>query len=132
MYALDTNIFIRYIVQDDEKQAQEAAGVIESLTLSEQAFVPCIVLCEINWVLKTAYKISKTERFETLQKILSVAVFDIEQLECCIRALKSYKKGSADFSDYLIREIALLKGYNVVITFDKKAQRSSGFKEPSV
>jgi len=130
MYALDTNVLVRYIVRDDKDQAQQATHAIERLTSEEQGFITCIVLCKINWVLKTAYKISKEERLATLKRILSIAVFDIERLECCAKALKRYEKGQADFSDYLIHEIAGFEGYNVVLTFDTKAQKDSGFRRP--
>jgi predicted nucleic-acid-binding protein len=130
MYALDTNVLVRYIVQDDKEQAQKAARVIEQLTSEERAFISCIVLCEVHWVLRTTYKISKEERLKTLKKIISVASFDIERIECCTKALKNYENGQADFSDYLIQEIARNQGYDVVLTFDVKAQREPGFRQP--
>jgi predicted nucleic-acid-binding protein len=130
MVALDTNILVRYIVQDDKKQAQKATHAIEQCTSEKRAFIACIVLCEINWVLKTAYKISKQERLTTLKKILSVSAFDIERLECCTKALKHYEKGQADFSDYLIQETARHEGYNTVLTFDTTAQKERGFQQP--
>ena len=130
MHALDTNVLVRYIVQDDKDQAQKAAHVIERLTSEAPAFISGIVLCEVNWVLKTAYKISKEECLATLKRIVSVASFDIERLECCIKALKRYEKGQADFSDYLIQEIAKHEGYDTVLSFDTKALKDSGFQQP--
>lgn len=128
MYAIDTNVLIRYVVEDDPEQAEKATEAIEQLTPEKQGFISCIVLCELNWVLKTAYKISKSERVATLQKILSVPVFDIEQLDCCLKALRSYEKGKADFSDYLIQQIGEKHGYKTLLTFDQKACRETGFQ----
>ena len=54
-YAIDTNVLTRYIVEDNPEQAQKATEVIEQLTTEKQGFISCIVLCELNWVLKTAY-----------------------------------------------------------------------------
>ncbi len=130
MYALDTNVLVRYIVQDNKEQAQQAAAAIERLTSEGPAFISCVVLCEVHWVLKTAYKIAKEERLATLKKLLSVAVFAIERLECCTKALKHYEKGQADFSDYLIQEIAKAEEYDTVLTFDAKAQKDLGFQQP--
>ncbi|MCF6275063.1 MAG: type II toxin-antitoxin system VapC family toxin [Robiginitomaculum sp.] len=129
-FALDTNILVRYIVQDDKRQNAKAASVIESLMSEAPAFISCIVLCEINWVLKTAYKYSKSDCAEALNRIISVAVFDIENLEACSVALQQFRAGQADFSDYLIRQIAKKKGYGTVLTFDKKALKSDGFTSP--
>lgn len=130
MFALDTNVLLRYIMQDDKEQAKKASKVIEALTPDLPAFVSCIVLCELNWVLKSFYKMPKADRVMALQNILSVSVFDVEKLLECLRALKSYEDGKADFSDYLIQQSALQKGYATVLTFDKDAQKTDGFKSP--
>ncbi|ELR98761.1 PIN domain-containing protein [Gloeocapsa sp. PCC 73106] len=130
-FALDTNVLIRYIIQDDPEQAQKASEAIEQLTAQKQGFISCIVLCELNWVLKTAYKISKNDRVATLQRIFSVPAFDIEQLDCCVKALRRYEKGQADFSDYLIQQIAEQHGYKNLLTFDQKAFRETGFQSAS-
>ena len=129
-FALDTNILVRYIAQDDEHQSPKATLFVENLTAEAPAFISCIVLCEINWVLKTTYKYSKSDCAEALNRIISVAVFDIENLEICLAALQQFRAGQADFSDYLIRQIAKGKGYDAVLTFDKKALKSSGFVSP--
>jgi predicted nucleic-acid-binding protein len=130
MVALDTNVLVRYIVQDDVAQARQASKAIEDLTISSPAFISCIVLCEINWVLKTAYKTSKAGRIEALKNIISIAVFDVENIGACVLSLKQYETGPADFSDYLIGAIAKQEGYNTVLTFDKKALKSAGFESP--
>ncbi len=130
MVALDTNILVRYIMQDDKTQSKKATQMIEGLTSDSPAFISCIVLCEFNWVLKSFYKIPKTDRLETLQSIVAVSVFDIERLGACMKALKLCEAGQADFSDYIIQQIAAQEGYDTVLTFDKKAQKSAGFKNP--
>ncbi len=130
MIALDTNVLIRYLVQDDKTQAQKANRLIEALTPDTPAFISCIVLCEVNWVLESAYKIKKKERLEALRGIVSVAVFAMEHLDACLKALKLTESGPADFSDYLISQIAQQEGYETVLTFDKKALRCAGFKNP--
>jgi predicted nucleic-acid-binding protein len=47
-----------------------------------------------------------------------------------MKALRRYEKEVADFSDYLIAEIAKEEGYGVVVTFDGQAQKSHGFQHP--
>ncbi len=129
-YALDTNVLARYIVQDDKEQAKKAAKIIEALQPDAPAFISCIVLCELNWVLQSGYKVSKEERIVALERILTAAVFAIERLEICIKALRLYKAGQGDYSDYLIQQIAKQEGYATVLTFDKNAQKSEGFQSP--
>jgi predicted nucleic-acid-binding protein len=126
--ALDTNVLVRYLVQDDEEQASKASAVIEALTPDNPAFIACIVLCEIHWVLKGAYKVRKEESVSILKRILSVAAFDIEHLAACLSAVRRYEQGKADFSDYVIQEIAARKGYSVTVTFDQRAAQEDGFR----
>lgn len=127
IFALDTNVLVRYIVQDEPVQAQKATELIETIEADNPAFISAVVMCELNWVLKSAYRIPKNERIETIEKILSVAVFAIEAHECCMKAVRSYRSGKADFSDYLIRELARAAGYEKLATFDKTAGDEAGF-----
>ncbi len=132
MFALDSNVLVRYLTQDINapEQVKKANHSIDRLTPDDPAFISCVVLCEVLWVLKTAYKSSKEWRVGALKKIISTAEFNIERLECCAKALKHYERGKADFSDYLIREIARHEGYDVVLTFDTEALQNEGFQQP--
>ncbi|MCF6286968.1 MAG: type II toxin-antitoxin system VapC family toxin [Candidatus Hydrogenedentes bacterium] len=120
---------VRYIVQDDRAQAAKANRAIALLTPEEPGFISAIVLCELNWVLKSAYEIAKADCVTTLERITAVSVFEIEHIDPCRRALRAYKEGTADFSDYLIREIALASGCTGVLTFDKNALKADGFEK---
>lgn len=129
MHGLDTNILVRYIVQDDQAQAKKAGFIVESFTREDPAFITTIVLCELNWVLKSSYKVSKANRIKTLEQLLCTDVFKFENYHCCLRALTSYKKGKADFSDFLIAEISKKEGIKSVITLDNIAAKEDGFEK---
>ena len=61
MIGVDTNVLVRYIVQDDVEQSKIASRFIEGLiSSSKPGFVNQIVLCELVWVLKRAYHYDKT------------------------------------------------------------------------
>ncbi len=127
MIALDTNVLVRYLVQDDPIQSPKATEILDSLSESNRAFISCIVLCETFWVLKTSYRLSKEELLPLFGNILSVPAFEIEHLQRCVVALQAYHSGIADFSDYLIQAVARHYGYNRLLTFDKTAALSDGF-----
>ena len=56
MIGLDTNILVRYLVEDDAKQASKAAHLIETrCTEDSPGFINRVVLCELVWVLESAY-----------------------------------------------------------------------------
>ena len=123
-------MLVRYLVQDDRQQAGAANRVIEKLTQESPAFVSMIVLCEVAWVLRSAYSVSKEQCAHTLGQILAIPTFHIEQHDRCYRALRAYQLGTADYSDYLIRETAWEAGYDTVVTFDKRALKHKGFSKP--
>ena len=128
MIALDTNILVRYIVQDDKAQAKKATKAIESIDTNDPAFISIIVLCELNWVLSAAYNVDKQRRIEVLEKMLSADVFKVECFSACLSALKYFKSGKADFSDYVIAQCAKQTGCDAVLTFDKNAAKDGFFK----
>ncbi len=72
MIGLDTNVLIRYIVQDDEYQARIATDFIENECSKENpAFINEVTMCEIVWVLKRAYRYDKSIILNIIQQILS-------------------------------------------------------------
>jgi predicted nucleic-acid-binding protein len=101
---------------------------IDALTLESLAFISNIVLCELCWVLKLAYGVSRQECATAIEAMLEIPVFRFESLRACSIALESYRSGTADFSDVLIREIANDFHCVGVKTFDKKALHEAGFE----
>lgn len=125
MIGLDTNILVRYLTKDDEKQWKQATEVIER---GEQCFVANIVLCELVWVLRgNPYKFSKEEISNTIDLMLQCSVFELENRSVVYQALQRFKQGSADFSDYLIGAIAQDYGCSSTATFDRKLRSEKGF-----
>lgn len=130
MTGLDTNVLLRYLVQDDPGQSKLANNAIARLNTENPGFVSMVVLCELNWSLRRAYKLPKPDRIGILDRILATAEFEIEQKRLCRRALTAYRNGAADFADYLIKEVAHASGCTTVLTFDKAALKSPGFTAP--
>ncbi len=59
MIGLDTNVLVRYITQDEAKQAAQAIALIENLEESSLGFVSLVTVLELNWVLESAYDYSR-------------------------------------------------------------------------
>ncbi|MEH2330061.1 PIN domain-containing protein [Nostoc sp.] len=125
MIGLDTNILVRYLTRDDEKQWKQAAEIIER---EEQCFVANIVLCELVWVLRgNPYQFSREEISNTIGLMLQCSVFELENRSIIYQALQRFKQGSADFSDYLIGALAQDYGCSLTATFDRKLRSEKGF-----
>ena len=127
MIGIDTNVLVRYLVQDDEIQAKAATQILEQITDETPAFINNIVMCETVWVLARAYKYDKSIIAETLEQILATAGLQFENAEAIRKAVRHYKNGNADFSDYLIGEINKENGVATTYTFDRKASGCSLF-----
>jgi len=116
--ALDTNVLVRYLTKDDEKQWQQAAAIIEN---AEPCFISNIVLCELVWVLEgRCYKLPKNEILKVLQQMLSTSTLQFESRSVLYQAIHDWEDNKADFSDYLIGRVALANSSTTLVTFDRK------------
>jgi predicted nucleic-acid-binding protein len=123
MIGIDTNVLVRYVVQDDARQAAAANQFIET-TLSDDApgWIASIVLCEFVWVLEAAYGYARTAIAATLQRLFEVDRFRLEAPALAWRALDGYRAG-ADFRDALIALGNEQAGCDYTATFDRGAVR---------
>jgi predicted nucleic-acid-binding protein len=122
---LDTNILVRYLTQDDQKQWQQAVKIIES---GEKCFICNIVVCELIWVLRSKpYQFKREEITNTLEMMLQCPTFVWENCSLIYQSLQRFKQGKADFSDYLIGGISQQSGCKNIVTFDQKLQSEKGF-----
>ena len=129
MIGLDTNVLVRYLVQDDEAQSSIASKVIDGLSRDDPGFISSVVLAETSWVLATSYKLGREEIGEVIEALLRSHDLVFENTEAKYRALAIYRDGaSVDFVDTLIAETAKLSGARKTVTFDRRAARESGMR----
>ena len=128
MIGIDTNVLVRYIVQDDEEQARLASLVLEEeLDKQNQGLVSAVVLCELVWVLRRAYGYGKEQVVEVIQSLMSSADLVVDRVDDAWRALREYEAGSADFSDYYIGQMNRTLQAKTTYTLDRKAGSGSHF-----
>ena len=126
MIGLDTNVVVRYIMQDDARQAALANQLIESLSPASCGYISLICLAELYWVLDHTYKLSRTQLQQALRSILTSETLLVENAELVGKAFHAYSNGNADFDDCLIAQCSKAGGCSAVMTFDKTAAKSSG------
>lgn len=127
MPALDTNVLVRYVVEDDAVQLAAAKRLIrrcvdEGLAL----FVPVTVVLELEWVLRSSFGFAKDAVLLTLSSLFSAAELTFESERALEVALQLFRKGSADFADCLHVALATQAGEQPLWTFDKGAAKVSG------
>ena len=129
MKAVETNVLVRYLVQDDPRQGRRAADFIEAAgSGEEQILIGNIVLCELVWVFESAYGYKKAEIADALEKILQAAAFRFESKDIVRAALSEYRASSADFADCLIGRIHRSLGCETTVTFDTALRKLETFQ----
>lgn len=124
MIGLDTNVVIRYLVQDNNKQAAAATRFIEnSLSSESPGFINQITLCEIVWVLKRCYSVTKPQLIEIIEGLLATKQLFVENAEVVWKALRAFDANTADFCDALAGQINVSNGCEHTVTFDRKAAK---------
>ena len=128
MIGLDTNVVIRYLVQDDKKQSAAATRFIENaLTTDAPGYINHISLCEIVWVLQRCYGVTKPQVREIIEGLLTTKQLNVENVESTWKALRAYDENSANLCDALIGQVNIHSGCEYTVTFDKKAASLPGF-----
>jgi len=118
-YAIDTNIMMRYILQDDEQQYEQVLQLIHHLIAKNSvADVSSIVCTEIEYLLRKLASCEKEEVITIFKALMNKAYFHFD--EEAIRAVEIYKDVNTDFSDILIGEYGRT-GEKLTISFDKKS-----------
>lgn len=127
MPALDTNVLVRYVVQDDSTQLAAARRLIERcLVEGTSIFVPVTVVLELEWVLRASFGYAKDDVLLVLSNLFSAAELTFESERALEVALQLYREGSADFADCLNVALAAQAGEQPLWTFDKGAAKVSG------
>lgn len=121
MNAVDTNILLRYIVNDDVDQYSIAERFLKARTADDPAFVSLIVLVELTWVLRRLYRYSRAQVHAVLLLIVETAGLVIED-EYFVSTLVNGKVALRDeLADHLIAHAALKAGCQRTLTFDREA-----------
>jgi predicted nucleic-acid-binding protein len=127
MASLDTNVLVRYLVQDDDLQLAAAKKLIRvALQAGETLFIPITVILELEWVLRSNFGFEKEQITTTLSSLLSAAELSFESEAALEIALALYKKNSADFADCVHIALSHMAGESPLWTFDRAASKIDG------
>ena len=129
MIALDTNVLVRLVLQDDEAQARAAERlVVRARRDDTPLFVGDVVLCELVWVLTRRAGITRAEIAAALDQLLRTELMVFSNTAVIERTVAAYRDGRGDFADYLIRENARAADATEIVTFDRALKGEDGFR----
>ncbi len=124
MIALDTNVVVRIVTEDDPEQTEEARELVQQ---ADWLWLPKTVLLETEWVLRHSYDLRREVILLTFWKLLGYRPLRVEDRGAVQRALEWYA-GGLDFADAL--HLASSSQAERLATFDKRfANRARRFEE---
>jgi predicted nucleic-acid-binding protein len=128
MLGVDTNVLVRYLTRDDQRQYEKARRLIDrGVGKGEPVLVSLLVLLETEWVLRSRYELAKSEMVSAFSALLDTADLTFEDEPSIERAVYSWKDSAADFADCLIEARNRGLGCRATATFDAKALKLAGF-----
>jgi predicted nucleic-acid-binding protein len=125
LIALDTNVLVRFLVQDDVDQAKIAGEIIDQLTDAAPGFIGREVVVELVWVLERAYGYERANIATAFDGLLSARELLLEDADDIGPALELYRNEGFGFADLMIAAAARRAGAVELVTFDRKAARLS-------
>ncbi len=122
MHAVDTNVLVRLIARDDERQVRSAESFV-----AQGAWVSHVVLVETVWVLDAVLSLAPARIATAIDMLLNHAHLTIQDADIAASALVQYRaRPTLGFSDCLVLESARRAGHLRLGTFDKDLARLAG------
>ncbi len=124
MKALDTDILVRFLTEDDADQAHQVKTLFHSAQEKGERFhVGQVVLLELLWVLESLYEYPRKEILMAVEKMLALPLLDFENPDTVEDLLSIATRSNCDLSDLLIGISARAHRCEYTLTFDRKASR---------
>lgn len=127
MAALDTNVLVRYLIQDDARQGFQARELVNgALARGESLFIPITVLLELEWVLRANFEFAKDQIILVVSSLLAAKELAFESEAAAEVALELFRQNKADFADCIHIALTHAAGESPLWTFDKAASKVNG------
>ena len=118
MFAIDTNLIVRYLTGDDPEQSAKAKSLIDG----ENVFVCTTVLMETEWVLRSVYGFAAAQLAQALRAFAGLPRVTLEDANLAARALDRMERGM-DFADAL--HLTKADGCEAFLSFDRRFARAA-------
>ena len=112
----DTNVLVRFVVGDDDRQAKAAIRALES---AEIVAISSHALCELVWVLHRSYGVARNDIVDTIRKLTSAENVEVDRP--AVEAGLSMLEAGGDFADGIIAHEGQWLGGETFLSFDKQA-----------
>jgi predicted nucleic-acid-binding protein len=129
--ALDTNVIIRFLVNDDKTQGAKVRRLFERAEeSSERLFIAIPTVLETIWVLSAVYDFARGEILDAMDLLTQMPVLEFEQYHSIRQLIRIGRESEADLPDLLIGLSGKSYGCEATLTFDKKLPKTDLFELP--
>ena len=117
---IDTNLFIRYLTEDDPVQTDAVEKLFIRIKEGKEAVqTSVLVIVEIVWVLESIFKKSKHEIKEMIQKIINTPNLLVENRDSLVQGLEIYAQKNIDFVDAYHAVFLKSAGESIIYSFNQ-------------
>jgi len=113
MIAVDTNVVVRLLTQDDEQQYNKSLKLFQE----QDIFIPDTVILETEWVLRFAYRFKPNEICIAFRNLLGLPNVQLTNGSLMAQVMAWHENG-IDFADAL--HLAQSQNCSAIYTFDTK------------
>lgn len=118
---VDTNLFIRYLTNDDQKKADRVENLLEDASAGKLKLITTeMVIAEIVWVLESSYDMKPKDISPMIKGILSTPGLEVLNEINVKRAVQLYNDFNIDFIDAYIAAVMEQRNINELYSFDRK------------
>ena len=122
MKSFDTNVLVRFFIDDQDDSEAARQRPIATLALAERGFVAITVVLEFEWVMRGFYQLPRAQISQVLKALAGIQHITLEDRAQVLSALGAYELG-LDFADALHH--ARSGRASGLVTFDKRLARKA-------
>ena len=124
MPGLDTNVLVRWLMDDDPKQSARARRLFTAARAGQTMFfVPATAMLELEWVLRSRYDFNKATVLQAFNALLETQELEFQSEAALEQALHLYRQGTTEFADCLHAGLCSAFDRAPLLSFDAKASR---------
>jgi predicted nucleic-acid-binding protein len=118
--ALDTNVIVRFLINDDKTQGRKARRLFEAAERNgDRYWISTPVLLETIWVLSAVYDLAREDVLLALDSLVRIPILEFENHETVLELVRLGATSSADLPDLLIGLYGRAAGCESTLTFEK-------------
>jgi|SRR3989344_3101132 len=119
MIFLDTNVILRFVLDDNPELSPKAAAIFDTIQNSKtKIYLPPVIVAEIVYVLLKVYKTSRIEISQKLLPILKIPAIKTDHKDIYSKVLKIFVNKNIDFEDAVMVVLMEKKGTTQLYSFD--------------